>query len=316
MALQVLNLNNIKFTHVQRNSFFSTNVKFIKTSDYKITCVNPVTSFCTSYPPWFVSCSDILPSMSIKTMYINISLLTIGLNILSILLHVLKLHKRISQTIPVIVIGQNFSDSLCGIYLTIIWVSDILLKGFYLVDEHLWKSHPLCFTGLCTVLWFTMSLLSLHQKHYISILGRHKSFGINCEGFIPPEMSQIYVTSHLEDYYNDFISRHLKFCHYQTQYMYCQLFRKNNLEYLVYGNVSNFYPHQHVDEKIYYSWLKGNRFCKRLGYELPYFMGGDELDDFISLLHGSGSIPYLEAVFVGLFDNNQKVSFCCIIDYN
>ena len=157
LALQVLNLNNIKFTHVQRNSFFSTNVKFIKTSDYKITCVNPVTSFCTSYPPWFVSCPDILPSMSIKTMYINISLLTIGLNILSILLHVLKLHKRISQTIPVIVIGQNFSDSLCGIYLTIIWVSDILLKGFYLVDEHLWKSHPLCFTGLCTVLWFTMS---------------------------------------------------------------------------------------------------------------------------------------------------------------
>ena len=172
------------------------------------------------------------------------------------------------------------------------------------------------FLSLLEIKWMmSLDLLSLHQKHYISILGRHKSFEINCEGFIPPKMSHIYVTSCLEDYYNDFISRHFKFCHYQTQYMYCQPFRKNNLEYLVYGKVSNFYPHQHVYEKIYYSWLKGNRFCKRLGYELPYFMSRDELDDFKSLLHGSGSIPYLEAVFVGLFYNNQKVSFCCIIDY-
>ena len=167
LALQVLNLNNMKFTHVQRNSFFSTNVKLIKTSDYKISCVNHVTFFYTSYPPWFVSCSDILPSTSMKAMYINISLLTVSLNILSILVHALKLHKRISQPIQIIVIGQNFSDNLCGIYLTIICVSDILLKGFYLVDEHLWKSHPLCFTGLCTVLWFTMS--SQMMLFYFSI---------------------------------------------------------------------------------------------------------------------------------------------------
>ena len=102
-----------------------------------------------------------------KAMYINISLLTVSLNILSILVHALKLHKRISQPIQIIVIGQNFSDNLCGIYLTIICVSDILLKGFYLVDEHLWKSHPLCFTGLCTVLWFTMS--SQMMLFYFSI---------------------------------------------------------------------------------------------------------------------------------------------------
>ena len=64
-------------------------------------------------------------------------------------------------------IGQNFSDSLCGIYLTVIWVSDILLKGFNLINEHLWKSHPLCFTGLCIVLWFTVS--SQMMLFYFSI---------------------------------------------------------------------------------------------------------------------------------------------------
>ena len=74
-----------------------------------------------------------------KAMYISISILTICLNILSILMHVLKLHKKMSQHFQIIVVGINFSDSLCGIYLTIICVSDILLKGIYLINENLWE---------------------------------------------------------------------------------------------------------------------------------------------------------------------------------
>ena len=51
----------------------------------------------------------------------------------------------------------NFTDILCGTYLAIIWVSDSLLKDIYLINEDLWKSHSFCFTGLCIIVWFTVS---------------------------------------------------------------------------------------------------------------------------------------------------------------
>ena len=50
-----------------------------------------------------------------------------------------------------------------------------------------------------------------------------------------------------------------------------------------------------------------------MGYELPYFMSRDELDDLIALLHGSGYIPLLEAIFVGLLYIEHKVNLCYII---
>ena len=92
-----------------------------------------------------------------KAMYIGMSLLTICLNILSMLMHISKLQKRMGQNFQIIVVALNFSDNLCAIYLTIIWVSDMLFKDMYLINEILWKSHPLCFIGLSTVLWFTIS---------------------------------------------------------------------------------------------------------------------------------------------------------------
>ena len=157
LSLKVLNLHNIKFTNIRANSFYSTNVKSIKNQDYKISCMTSVNTFYTSYPPWYISCSDILPRTSMKIMYMSISILTFFLNILSISLHVLKIQNiKINQQFQIIVIGLNFSDNLCGIYLTIIWISDIILKGVYVINDNLWKSHPLCFTGLCIILWFTM----------------------------------------------------------------------------------------------------------------------------------------------------------------
>ena len=125
-SLKVLNLDNIKFKNIRPNSFFATNVKLIKNMDYKISCVSSVHSVCTSYPPWYISCSDILPGSSVKAVYIIIAMLTISLNMFSILFHVLKLQQIMIQHFQVIVVGLNLNDSLCGIYLTVIWVSDTL----------------------------------------------------------------------------------------------------------------------------------------------------------------------------------------------
>ena len=156
LALKVLNMQNVKFDNIDPNSFSSTNVKLIWTNDYKISCISPDNSLCTSYPPWYVSCSDILPGTAMKGLFRSISILTISLNIVSISLAFLYVHNTY-QNFQIIVIGLNFSDILCGVYLMVIWVSDTILKSVYLINEDLWKSHVLCFTSLCIVLWFTIS---------------------------------------------------------------------------------------------------------------------------------------------------------------
>ena len=180
LSLKVLNLGNIIFEGIDANSFFSTNVKLISTLDYKISCVSPDNCYCTSYPPWYKACSHILPSASMKAIYITISILIIYLNIMCILMQILKSqNKNINKNFQIKVIGLNFSDILCGIYLSAIWVSDMRLKGIYLINEDLWKSHPLCFISLCVVLWFTVSsqtmILYLSASRLIAVIDPFKT---------------------------------------------------------------------------------------------------------------------------------------------
>ena len=130
MVLRVLNLENIELKIVKTKIFISTNIKMIRNLDYKISCVISDNSFCTSYPPWYVSCSNILPG-STKEIYISISVLTIVLNILSILLQILR--SQIKETnFQINMYVLNITDILCGTYLSINWVSDITLRDIYL----------------------------------------------------------------------------------------------------------------------------------------------------------------------------------------
>ena len=154
--LKILDLGTIKFKKIQAGIFTFANVKVIKSLDYKLSCVSSDYSFCTSYPPWYVSCSDILPGTLLKLIYIIISILVICLNSLSTLIKVTEKCTD-GNILKIKVIGLSLSDSLCGIYLGVIWVSDILFKSVFIINEELWKSHPLCFAGCTVVLWYTIS---------------------------------------------------------------------------------------------------------------------------------------------------------------
>ena len=151
----------------------------------------------------------------------------------------------------------------------------------------------------------SVDLWTLQQQQYISIPGDHINFEINCKGPVPPEVSQVLVTSNLVLNEHKFIHTVLIFCHLQS-YMYCLKFYKNNVEYLVYGNIRN-YLNKPIDKNSHFSWLKSNKFCRKMGYGLPYFMSRDELNDLINFLHGGDKIPYLEAIFIGLRYKDDKV---------
>ena len=120
-------------------------------------------------------------------------------------------------------------------------------------------------------------------------------------------MSNIYIILYFQKYKIGYRHSPLEFCDL-SQYMYCLELVKNNVKYLLYGNISNYYQNINIDEKIHFSWVNSNRLCKKMGYELPYFKSRDELNDLIQILYRADTIPYLEAIFIGLFYNQYKVS--------
>ena len=157
-SLKSLNLQDIFFEIIDPKAFISTSVKLIKNIDHKITCVIQTQTYCTTYPPWYVSCFDIIPHRFLKNLFVSVSILVICLNILSIFGKIFKFHgSQINQTFKIKEIGLNLCGVLCGLYLAIIWLSDNLLKHVYLVNEKLWQSHPLCYVEFCVALWFTIS---------------------------------------------------------------------------------------------------------------------------------------------------------------
>ena len=80
----------------------------------------------------------------------------------------------------------------------------------------------------------------------------------------------------------------------------------------MYAYVAAYYKNNTIQEYSHYSWLMANEVCKNRGAELLYFMSRNELDEFISMLRQSDEMPFLEAIFIGLFHNGIKVSFVII----
>ena len=156
-SLKLMDLENTYLKLLDDKSFVFVNVRVIKSQDHKLNCICPKYALCTSHLPWYVSCSDILPIFLLKLFYLIISLLTIVLNIGSVVLQLLTLDQQKSGEFKIKVIGLNLSDKLCGCYLIIIWFSDVIFKGVHMVEEHLWESHSLCFIAFGVILWFIIA---------------------------------------------------------------------------------------------------------------------------------------------------------------
>ena len=89
--------------------------------------------------------------------------------------------------------------------------------------------------------------------------------------------------------------------------LHCITVMGNNVNYLVYANVGAYYQNNWVKDNIHYSWLMANQLCQKNGVELLYFMSRSELDEFTSILRRTDTLPFLEAVFIGLIYNEFKV---------
>ena len=124
--LMLLNIMHVNFQDIDPKSFDNFNMNFIITEDHYICCIVPSSTLCTAFQPWYISCSDILPSSDMKTFYITISVLIIVINFLSVILQIISYLKlRSNKTFSVIAIATNANDILCAVYLSFVWIADL-----------------------------------------------------------------------------------------------------------------------------------------------------------------------------------------------
>ncbi len=153
--LCTLSLKNTRISYIHPKTFEAVGFVLVETISFHICCFVPVGSQCTYPPPWYVSCSDLLPSLSFRVMFGAMGILVLSLNSVSSGIYVsrVKLEKRAFSTL---VLFTNFSDSLYSLYLSVIFLSDLYYRGVFLTREMAWRCSVTCFTAYFIVLWFSV----------------------------------------------------------------------------------------------------------------------------------------------------------------
>ena len=152
--LMIFDVDNIDLLDIYPHAFDASKINFIFTTYYHICCIASINTVCTAFKPWYIACSDILPSIGLKVFYKTVSITIFILNFVSIILQIRSY--KLNKSFSIIVILINVNDILCGIYLSYIWIADLSFGDSFKVKQDSWRSGIHCFTAFTTVLIFTV----------------------------------------------------------------------------------------------------------------------------------------------------------------
>ncbi len=108
----------------------------IQTDQYNLGCFTPDHVACNAVIPWFKSCGSILPNQPIKYCFIFMSLCIVLLNVSS--MAVQKRQNTRMTPSNIVIMTINVCDLLCGLYLSIIWISNYYFTDMYILYEEKW----------------------------------------------------------------------------------------------------------------------------------------------------------------------------------
>ena len=158
----LLKKNDFKFISFQ--AFSNVEIKTLETSKYFICCVVALKTNCIyQYKPWYMSCSQLLPNMEVKTSIGIISVVLIVINISSLLLHCINFKQ--SKSFNVLIIAINLNDMMCATYLTLLFSADSYFGKHFSGNEQAWRGSPVCF-----LLFFLSLFFSLTSPFLLSVL--------------------------------------------------------------------------------------------------------------------------------------------------
>ena len=165
-----------------------TSLKLVVTDHYQICCFLPAQTACSGAMPWFKSCNNLLPNLSLKVLFYIFSLKILILNTISILLQNWSYKKQLQRNASngMLVGFINLTDIICSLPLFILWMSDLVYQGMFILYDHQWRSSVQCFFTFSLFLWFaicsptSLCFLSYHRyemvKHPIETNYKRTSF--------------------------------------------------------------------------------------------------------------------------------------------
>ena len=152
--LKIFLLKNVTINFLDKSLFNNMNSIIIDTNDYRLCCVTAPHIVCTAMIPWYISCSNLLPSSMMRWSFIMMSIFIIVINGISV---VINSQIIINKAYFICLAAVNVSDVLCGVYLGIIWIFDVAFEGKYILKEEYWRSGPVCFLAFGIMFYFTVT---------------------------------------------------------------------------------------------------------------------------------------------------------------
>ena len=151
--IRVISIKNVSLANL--HALKCLEVEVIDTSDFHHCCLAS-SSKCTQSIPWHISCSDLLPTIYFKYSFIGMTSFIVVTNFLSILTctKITSSGKSFSKMISSI----SLTDLSCGIYLSIIWTTDLSNIGNFVLKEEKWRSDLTCFRAFGIITWFSIAI--------------------------------------------------------------------------------------------------------------------------------------------------------------
>lgn len=145
-SIQVLTLLSVKgnpIKQIHRSIFDTLNVTLLQTTDYRFCCLFSADVDCDSLKPWYISCSNLLPSKAMQIVFICISLILIIVNLVSVVYQIISIRKnkkakaggpgmkKPNSCYEGAILSVNASDMVLAIYFCIIWISSLVYHETY-----------------------------------------------------------------------------------------------------------------------------------------------------------------------------------------
>ena len=154
--IYILKLNNNPLTQIDLVMFSSIHLKYVVSNEFHICCVVPANTCCSAPLPWYASCSNLLPNLAVKLLFMIISLIILVANGISFLTNTAIIIKgETGKVFSIIVCCVNLGDIMCGSYLTILWIGDIYFGNIFSIKDYFWTHSMPCFLAFMFLLTFS-----------------------------------------------------------------------------------------------------------------------------------------------------------------
>ncbi len=138
-------------------------VAYLEVSDHHLCCFKQKETKCSLHPEWYDSCSDLLPTETLKMLFIVLSVLVFAVNVMSSIFQILS-RKCNPKEYNISVYFLTVNGIVLVLYLVIIWGKDLHNLVVFLPNDPLQK------TKWCNFAFLSFTWYSLQTFPFLAIL--------------------------------------------------------------------------------------------------------------------------------------------------